>query len=58
MTRLVVRLAGDDGGQDLIEYSLLIGIITLASVLAIVAIGGKVTAYFDRLSSTMPAPAG
>lgn len=41
-------------GEDLIEYSLLIGIITVASMLAIAAIGGKITQYFSNLSAAMP----
>jgi Flp pilus assembly pilin Flp len=58
MTTLLIRLARNVEGQDLIEYSLLIGIITLASVLAITAIGGKVAAYLEHLNTAMPAPAG
>ena len=50
----VARLVWNDEGQDLIEYGLLIGIITLASVLAITTIGGKVVAYFTSLNAAMP----
>ena len=51
--RLIRALKCEDG-QDLIEYSLLIGVITLASLLAMTAIGGKVTQYFTNLGATMP----
>jgi pilus assembly protein Flp/PilA len=54
MQKVFMRLVSNDEGQDLIEYALLIGIITLASVLAITAIGGKVTAYFTNLNTSMP----
>jgi pilus assembly protein Flp/PilA len=54
MKTLLIRLARDEPGQDLIEYGLLIGIITLASVLAITAIGGKLSAYFTSLNAAMP----
>jgi pilus assembly protein Flp/PilA len=54
MRQSLLRLARDDQGQDLIEYGLLIGVITLASVLAVSTIGGKVVSYFTTLSSTMP----
>jgi len=54
MQRLLVRMLRSDNGQDLIEYGLLIGIITLASVLAMTAIGGKVAGYLSTLSTTMP----
>jgi Flp pilus assembly pilin Flp len=50
----VLQLIFDDEGQDLIEYGLLIGIVTLASVLAITSIGGKVKAYFAGLNTAMP----
>jgi Flp pilus assembly pilin Flp len=41
-------------GQDLIEYGLLLGIITVASVLAIASIGTKVTAYLTSLNGVLP----
>ena len=56
MKVLIRRVARGDAGQDLIEYGLLIGIITLASVLAITTIGGKVLAYFTNLNAAMPTP--
>jgi Flp pilus assembly pilin Flp len=51
--RLRRALEAEDG-QDLIEYSLLIGVITVASLIAIAAIGGKVTLYFTNLNTAMP----
>ena len=54
MKTLAKRLWSSTEGQDLIEYGLLIGIITLASVIAMTAIGGKVKAYFTNLNAAMP----
>jgi Flp pilus assembly pilin Flp len=54
MKRLLTRLIREGKAQDLIEYGLLVGIITVASVLAMAAIGVKVTAYFTTLSGAMP----
>jgi pilus assembly protein Flp/PilA len=54
MKSLIRRVARDEAGQDLIEYGLLIGIITVASVLAMTTIGGKVIAYFTNLNAAMP----
>jgi Flp pilus assembly pilin Flp len=51
---LLIRALEREDGQDLIEYSLLIGIITVASLVAIAAIGGKVTAYLTNLNGVMP----
>ena len=50
---LILARKGEDG-QDLIEYSLLIGIITVASLFAMSAIGGKIAAYFTGLDAAMP----
>ena len=54
MKNLIFKLTNDDGGQDLIEYGLLIGIITVGCMLAINAIGPKVTAYFTTLNTNLP----
>lgn len=54
MRGLLIRVLEREDGQDLIEYSLLIGIITLASVLAMTSIGGKIVSYFTGLDGAMP----
>jgi pilus assembly protein Flp/PilA len=54
MNERLIRFTAENDGQDLIEYGLLIGIITLACVLAMTSIGGKIAAYFNSLNSAMP----
>ena len=54
MKNLLVRFISEDQGQDLIEYGLLVGIITTVGVLAITSIGGKVKVYFDTLDGVLP----
>jgi Flp pilus assembly pilin Flp len=54
MNTLLTGLTQEDNGQDLIEYALLVGIITLATVLALIAVGGKVAGYFTNLEAAMP----
>jgi len=54
MKRLLVRLVREDEGQDLIEYGLLVGLITIGAIVAITAIGPKVKTYFDNLNTAMP----
>ena len=54
MKRLVVQLIRSDEGQDLIEYGLLVGIITIGAIVGIQAIGPKVKVYFDNLNGAMP----
>ena len=46
MKSMFVRFVREDAGQDLIEYGLLVGIITVGAIAAINAIGPKVAAYF------------
>ena len=54
MKQLMVRFIREDAGQDLIEYGLLIGIITVGAIAAIIAIGPKVANYFSTLDSNLP----
>jgi len=54
MKALLIRVFEGEDGQDLIEYSLLIGVITVASLLAMSAVGGKITQYFTSLNAAMP----
>lgn len=54
MKALFNRFVQEETGQDLIEYGLLVGVITTGAVTAILAIGPKVTTYFSQLDSTIP----
>ena len=49
-----MQLVSDEQGQDLIEYGLLVGIITVGAIAAILAIGPKVTRYFTNLNAALP----
>jgi pilus assembly protein Flp/PilA len=54
MKELLSRLVREDAGQDLIEYGLLIGLITALVIASITSIGTKVQGYFSTLDSTLP----
>jgi Flp pilus assembly pilin Flp len=54
MTILLVRFVREESGQDLIEYGLLVGIITSGAILAINALGPKVTNYYSTLETRLP----
>ena len=54
MKQLILRLIWSDDGQDLIEYGLLVGIITIGAIVGITAIGPKVAQYFTNLNAAMP----
>ena len=49
-----MQLVRDEQGQDLIEYGLLIGIITVGAIAAIILIGPKVATYFSTLETQLP----
>ena len=55
MSTFIARFVRDEQGQDLIEYGLLIGIITVGAIAAIVAIGPKVADYFNDTDTLLPA---
>lgn len=54
MKSLFDRFVREEEGQDLIEYGLLIGIITIACIVSIQEIGPKVGSYFSNLNATLP----
>jgi Flp pilus assembly pilin Flp len=54
MKNFIVRFVREDAGQDLIEYGLLVGIITVACIVAIQSIGPKVGKYFTDLDTLLP----
>ena len=56
MMRLLKRLALEDSGQDLIEYGLLVGVITIGAITAITTLGPRVANYFTTLNSRLPTP--
>lgn len=50
---IVKSFVADTEGQDLIEYGLLVGLITVAAITAINLIGPKVGAYFTALNAEL-----
>jgi pilus assembly protein Flp/PilA len=55
MKALFNKFVREESGQDLIEYGLLIGIITVGAITAIIAIGPKVADYFNDTNALLPA---
>ena len=55
MRSVMARLVHDESGQDLIEYGLLIGIITAVTATTVNAIGTKVKEWFDLLKTSIGA---
>ena len=55
MTALFNRFVREESGQDLIEYGLLIGIITATVVTTVTAISTKVQTYYTSLKTALEA---
>ena len=52
---LLRRLRHDDGGQDLIEYALLIGLVSLVAVSAVTEVGTTIlNVFWSVISATIP----
>ena len=54
MTALLRRWISEDAGQDLIEYGLMVGLITAAVVTAITGVGTRVQNYLTTLNAILP----
>ena len=54
MENLIKRFVREEAGQDLIEYALLAGLISLVCVLAIQAAGTKVSTLFNNVKTSIP----
>lgn len=50
---MFIRRLNDESGQDLVEYALLLGIITLACIMAIGQIGSKVTTLYESVKAIL-----
>jgi pilus assembly protein Flp/PilA len=51
-------LSKDESGASMIEYALLAGLISIAAIVAITAVGGKVNTVFGGVKDALPtAPA-
>jgi pilus assembly protein Flp/PilA len=53
MKNLFNRFVREEQGQDLIEYALLAGLISLAATVGITALGGALSTKFTGLGTTV-----
>jgi pilus assembly protein Flp/PilA len=58
MTKLLTAFRDDESGAAMVEYSILVGIIAGAAILAILAIGGWVSGRFTGLCTSLAKQAG
>ncbi len=56
LPRLILKLQSlitSEGGQDLVEYALLVCLIALAAIAGVDKVAGAVTNVFTRISSSL-----
>ena len=58
MKTLIAQFVRDDQGQDLIEYALLAGFISLVVVVAVTAVGTSLNNFYDTVSKKVDSAAG
>jgi Flp pilus assembly pilin Flp len=53
MRNLVLRLVKDEQGGEVLEYALIAGLIVVAAIAAITAVGNKVLARWTSLQNSL-----
>ena len=48
------RLEREEKGATAVEYGLLVGLIAVAIIAAVLALGGKLTALFESITGSLP----
>ena len=58
MYNLLARIqdAREEAGQTLVEYGLILALISIVAILALSTIGGNVTAVFDSIANSLTSP--
>ena len=51
--RLILELAHDTGGQDMVEYAVLTSLISLTAVVAVTSIGTTVSTVFQTIADQL-----
>lgn len=51
--KLLIKLASDERGGEVLEYALIVGLIVVAAIAAITSVGTKVLATWTSLNSSI-----
>ena len=54
----VARLHGDEAGQGLVEYALIMGLVVFAAVTTMQGLASQINAAFAKISSTLTSALG
>lgn len=52
-----VQMLKDENGQGMVEYGLILGLIAIAAVTVLVALGGKINNIFTKADSALSSAA-
>ncbi|MGI9252728.1 MAG: Flp family type IVb pilin [Thermomicrobiales bacterium] len=55
IAELVARIAREEEGQDMVEYALVLGVIAIAGITAIIALGPKIADLWSDANTGVPA---
>ena len=50
------NIIGEDSGQDLAEYGLLVALIAIVAVIGVTAFGSQIGGFFNGLGASIPLP--
>ena len=53
MNQQLRRLLTDDSGQDLVEYALLLALLTIVVIAALVLLGPVIAEFFNEVSNNL-----
>ncbi len=53
MKELLLNFLSDEGGQDLVEYSLLLCLIGAVAIVALTAMGKSISAIFGKINERL-----
>lgn len=51
---MIMQVIRNENGQSMVEYGLIMGLISLAAIVALMLIGPKVKAFFDQTEQGIP----
>jgi pilus assembly protein Flp/PilA len=55
MTKLLQNLMVDEGGQGLVEYALIIALVSIGLIVALGILRGKISTIFGKIGTTLDA---
>lgn len=53
MTALMTRMWNDDGGQDMAEYAIMLGVIAAVTIGAVTLLGGQIKTVFTNITNAI-----